>query len=246
MLRLICICLFLVGCATNTANVAEKSQNSFVQNPDLKWTRVQAQILNDTQKAQKVNLLGKCYYLEDNKVCETILAQFNKECNAGVGLSCGMLIVASKDARGVSRDPKKTLSYMRHGCYFNDELSCMYMRQHYLSDNQTQEADKILKHIQTQCDKGGVFECFLLSLVYENNDSFEKQREHILEYRKRACDKEFAIACAYMDSKSLSKQDYEHYQEVACELGMLAACDARRESIELNSRMQHGRLYRIW
>ena len=84
------------------------------------------------------------------------------------------------------------------------------------------------------------------SLVYENNDSFEKQREHILEYRKRACDKEFAIACAYMDSKSLSKQDYEHYQEVACELGMLAACDARRESIELNSRMQHGRLYRIW
>lgn len=245
MFRLLCICLLLVGCATNTENIVKKSRNSFVQNPDLKWTRVQAQTLNDEQKAQKVNLLNKCYYFEYSNTCDAIFAELDEECNEGIGLSCGMMVVASKDARGVSRDTKKTFSYVKHGCYFNDALSCMYMRQYYLDNNQMQEADNILHHIQKQCDKGGVFECFLLSIVYENNNSFEKQRKHILEYRKKACDKEFAIACAYMDSKSLSKQDYEHYQGLACELGMLPACDAKRESIELNSRMQHGRLYRI-
>lgn len=49
-----------------------------------------------------------------------------------------------------------------------------------------------------------------------------------------------------MDSKELSKKDYEKYQARACKLGMLAACDAKRESVELNSRTQHERLYRIW
>ena len=243
---LILICLFFVGCAIETKDSIQKPNHSFVDKPDIKWTRIQAKILNDTEKAQKVNLLGKCYYLEDGEVCSTILSTFEKECNAGIGLSCGMLSVASRDARGVSRNEKQTLNYVRHGCYFNDELSCMYMRQYYLKENRTKEADKILKHTQAQCEKGNSFACLLLSLIYENDESFAKQKEYVLPYRKMACEKNFAIACAYMDSKELSRKDYEQYQMQACELGMLAACDAKRESVDLNVRTQHGRLYRIW
>lgn len=243
LLMLICLCF--AGCAMNTKDSTQKS-HSFVEKPDIQWTRIKAQTLNDTQKAQKVNLLGKCYYLEDNEVCETILATFKKECDLGVGLSCGMLAVASIDARGVSRNKKQTLGYVRHGCYFNDELSCMYLRRYYIEENKIGEANRILKNTQTQCDRGGAFACLLLSLIYENDDVFSKQKEYVLPYRKMACDKNFAIACAYMDSKNLSKQDYEIYQTRACNLGMLAACDAKRESEDLNARTQHARLYRIW
>lgn len=242
----ILICLYFTGCVIETQDSIQERNHSFVEKPDIHWTRIHAQTLSETQKAQKVNLIDKCYYLEDNEICGTILANLEKECNAGIGLSCGILSVTSRDERGVPRDKRKTLSYIRHGCYFDDELSCMYMRQYYLRENKTKEANMILKHTQEQCEKGGIFACLLLSLVYENDESFAKQREYILPYRKIACDNNFAIACAYMDSKELSKKDYEKYQARACKLGMLAACDAKRESVELNSRTQHERLYRIW
>ncbi len=247
MIRIfIFVLLCFIGCATHTENTRQQSMHGFVQKPNIQWTHTKAQILNDTQKAQKVNLLGKCYYLEDGEVCTKILATFEKECDAGIGLSCGMLAIASHDARGVSRDPQKTLLYVRHGCYFDDKLSCMYMRQYYIRANKTKEADRILKAVTKQCTQGGVFECLLLSLVYENDEAFAEQKAHIIPYRKMACDKDFAIACAYLDSKELDKKTYEHYQEQACNLGMLAACDAKRESVDLNARTQHARLYRIW
>lgn len=210
------ICLCFISCSTNTKDSVSYSIHSFIDKPNPKWTHIKAKQLNDTEKAQKVNLLGKCYYLEDEETCDTILETFKKECDLGVGLSCGMLSITSRDARGVSRDPQQTLMYVRQGCYFNDELSCMYMRQYYLKDNKIQEADSILKYTQSQCNNGDVFACLLLSLVYENDESFIKQKNYILPYRKMACDKNFAIACAYMDSKEIDKQDYENYQAKAC------------------------------
>lgn len=248
---IVVVCLFiglgfLTGCMQEAQKDYAKTHKSFVKNPDFAWNGIKAQILNDEAKAQKVNLLNKCYYLEDTQMCETILATFEGECDSGVGLSCAMLAVASRDARGVSRNPKQTAMYVRHGCYFQDSLSCMYMRQYYIQENQPKIAAQILESITKQCQKGGIFECFLLSLVYENDENFTQKKDMIIPYRKMACEKEFAIACAYLDTKDLSKEDYQSYQGLACELGMLAACDARRESIELGSRMQHARLYRIW
>ncbi len=245
MAVILLLCIACVG--KNDAIKKNDTLSNFVIDPDYKWHNIEAKTITDEEKISKTNLFIKCYYYENGDICKTILTNFEKECDEGVGLSCGLLSVASRDARGVSRDPQKTLEYIKKGCYFNDSLSCMYMRQKYIQEGNNVIASKILESIKKKCVKDGTFECLLLSIVYENDEMLAKNNNiNITSYKEKACKKEFALACAYLDSKQLGKKTYQQYQKQACDLGMLSACDALRESVDLNVFTQHSRLFRIW
>ncbi|RDU66018.1 sel1 repeat family protein [Helicobacter didelphidarum] len=237
--------LLLIGCGA-TPN----KQSNVVPNINLKsetqWKEIPKQILDDIAQSQKMNLFSKCYYYENVNICKHILDNFELECKSGIGLSCGLRGLAFVDGRGVAKNLQQALESFQQGCYFDDSLSCMYMRKYYIQYNQPEKAQAILDSVQNSCAEGKALECFLLSIVYENDTQFSSQADKIVQYRKNACEKKFALACGYLDDKKLDKESYQQYQKRACDFGMMAACDAYRESMELNIRTKHTRLYRIW
>ena len=237
-------------CLIPLISLAKQSNNNPLSDtiitPDAKWSKTQKVMLDDTEKSRKMNLFSKCYYYENMDICKKILESLEKECDNGVGLSCGLLAIAYSDGRGKVRNLEEAFYRLQQGCYFGDSLSCMYMRKIFLQHNETQKAEKILESVQKDCDNNGALECLLLSILYENDSIFADKKDRIMSYRQRACDKKFALACGYLDTKGIPKADYESYQRKACDLGMMSACDAFRESTELNIRTQHARLYHIW
>ncbi|RDU71544.1 sel1 repeat family protein [Helicobacter aurati] len=242
-----------VGCVKNENVVNESSASSFesllkqsIADKQIFPKAAQSDVL---AQSQKINLFGKCYYYEDMSICKKILDSLQQECQYdSSGLSCALLGVAVLDRKDGSdtQDRLLALRYFIDGCKLQDSLSCLFMRKYYKQYGYESEAQAILDSVTNICKNGGAFECLLLSILYENDAEFSAEQKYIKEYRINACNKNLAIACGYFDSFSLPKKDYEKYQRKACNLGMLPACDALSESIELNIRTKHLRTYRIW
>lgn len=240
--------IIICGCGSpnNSPTHANNTNIAKLLQIDSDWKKIQKQTLDDISKSQKMNLFGKCFYYEQIEICQKILTAFQTECDNGIGLSCGLLSTAYMYGRGVEQNKTQALTYIKKGCYYDDSLSCMYLRKYLLQYNETKRSSEILHTTQIQCNNNGALECFLLSLLYENDPAFSSYRKNIIEYRKKACDKKFALACGYIDDKDLPKATYELYQQRACDLGMMSACDAFRGSTEINLKTKHARLYRIW
>ncbi|TLE01086.1 sel1 repeat family protein [Helicobacter muridarum] len=258
--------LALVGCVRQDYSVSKESSfesllNQSSQDKDLfaldsvssidsdnvsKYQRLDLDIVS---LSQKINLFSKCYYYEDRGICDKILQGFKEECEDDLqGFACALVGISIVDNKSNlnTRDRVIALRYFIEGCKLKDSLSCMFLRKFYVSYGYEKEAQRLLDSITNICVKGGVFECFLLSNLYEGDPSFGDYREYIKEYRLMACNQDLAIACGYLDSLSLQKQDYKMYQKRACNLGMLAACDSSRELNELNMRSMHFRIFRVW